>query len=401
QMRFNCAKAFYIYSEPRGAILEGTRYGGAKVDPYHMKAEPSLSVGLGYRILTGSARHDGSVDYKPIKDDNIFFGAGVGAWAALRDILHPNIDGHAYFGKMLSTASGLQITGAGGARPYKGSTRHYVFGTLDYVLDFDNALTGYRPDRVVNIQGNFGVGGACVLRDDHTTTIAPAFSAGLTALFKVAPNWAITIHPQAYVSSRKFFNELNSMRPVITSLDLGLRYTIGDFSRNYPDSYEDLADEGKRWFVTAGVGASKRFRYDQGVGGDVFIGFGRQITPVSSYRVAVTGVYYPQKPSAFDATIGIDYLASISTAMKGYDPTRLFDLQLLAGVQVGAANIDHSTEVTAGVKAGLQGNFRLNDRLDLFITPHVLASRLPVQGKSGAFVPELRCNVGVAYRLGK
>lgn len=400
QMRFNCGPSLYLFVEPRLAMVAGTRFGGYKENPYRMKVDPSLSVGLGYRILTGKYRHIGTTDFTQIKDDNIFFGAGAGAWASLRDLTNFDMAGHVYVGKMFSSASGLQINATAGHKAAVGSipNKYFTVATLDYVLNFDNALGGYRPRRVFNLLGNVGVGGGYIMLHNQANVAAPVLGAGLTALFKVSPNWAITIHPQTYFSTKTFFSSLSVKRPMIASVDLGLRYTIGNFSELHPHSYEELAND-KRWFLTAGGGPGKRFRYDYGPGGDVFFGFGRRITPVSTYRVLAASSVFPTYPCEFDFTFGIDYLASITTAMRGYNPNRLFDLQLLVGLFGGAAEFNGPITVTAGAKAGLQGNFRLNEHLDLFIEPQIRASRLPLYNQS-TIIPELRCNLGITYRLG-
>lgn len=400
QMRFNCGPSLYLYVEPRLAMVAGTRYGGIKDNPYRMKAEPSLSIGLGYRILTGKYRAMGSSPFIQTKDDNLFFGAGVGAWAPIRKVSNLGISGDVYVGKMFSSASGLQLNVAAGRRGPEGPewSRYYTIGTLDYVLNFDNAMGGYRPGRVFNLLGNIGVGAGYAMVHNRPNTLSPAISAGLTGVFNVSPNWAITIHPQAYFSTSSFFAALNSKRPMIASVDLGLRYTIGRFSQNFPGSYADLADT-KRWFITAGGGLGSRFRHSYGPGADLFVGFGRRITPVSSYRVMATGVVFPKAPCAIDFTVGVDYLSSITTAMMGFNPDRVFDLQLVLGVLGGAAEYDGPVRMAIGAKAGLQGNFRLNKHLDLFIEPHIIGSRLPIDG-TYSIIPEARCNIGLTYRLG-
>lgn len=406
QMRFNVAPSLFLFIEPRLGIQTGTRYDGYIHDQYRIKADASLSLGLGYRILTGKYRHIGTTDFEQKDDDNLYFGLGGGAWLSPRDLngisdlKNINPIGTFYAGKMFSSTSGLQLTATAGMKKanHRFSRSYLAFGTLDYVLNINNALGGYRPDQVFNLLMNVGLGGG-VSRRDSRNAFSPVFSAGLTALFKVSPNWAITLHPQVYAAKDEFFSRLASKRPAIASVDLGLRYTIGDFSRRFPES-EEAYSEGKHWFITAGAGVGKRFRKDFGLGSDVFVGIGKRFTPVSSWRAMITGSVYPKTPCAIDVTLGLDYLSSITTAMCGYDPDRLFELQLLTGVFGGMANYDGPSVKTFGAKAGLHANFRINEHLDLYVEPQVLMSRLPVEAYQRGWIPTTRVNLGLRYRLG-
>ncbi|MDE6222443.1 MAG: hypothetical protein K2M49_01965 [Muribaculaceae bacterium] len=405
QMRFNVAPSLFLFIEPRIAVQTGTRYDGTH-DQYRIKADGSLSVGLGYRVLTGKYRSFGATDFDQKDDDNLYFGVSAGTWFSPRDIngfsdlTTVNPIGSFYAGKMFSSTSGLQLTAAGGTK--KGNHRffrsYFAFGTLDYVLNLDNAFGGYRPNQVFNLLVNIGVGGG-ISRRNLINQFSPVFSAGLTGQFRVSPNWAITLHPQVYAAKTEFFNRLASKRPAVVSVDLGLRYTIGDFTRRYPESEEAYA-EGKHWFITAGAGIGKRFRKDFGLGSDVFVGFGKRFTPVSSWRAMLSGAVYPKSPCAIDFTAGLDYLSSITTAMCGYDPDRLFELQMVAGVFGGLANYDGPTIKTFGGKLGLHGNFRINEHLDLYIEPQVLLSRLPIEQRQHGWIPTARVNLGLRYRLG-
>ena len=265
------------------------------------------------------------------------------------------------------------------------------------MLNFTNVHGGYRPDRKFNVQGNIGAGAAILFYENRQWT-SPAFGLGITAMYKLSPNWAITLHPQAYVMNHKFFRTLDARHPVLASVDLGLRYTIGDFTRLYPNAYDKLYTD-KRWFITAGAGYSHRMEHRNGPGADFFMGFGRRFTPVSSYRIMMNGSLFPNHPGVMDLSLAADYMSSITTAMHGYDPERLFDLQFVLGVLGGVADYEQKSELSVGARVGLQGNFRLSSNVDLFIEPQLQIARQPSRLGSTA-IPELRLNVGVAYRLG-
>lgn len=401
QARYNIGNSLYLFAEPRIAVLAGTRFGGFEHHPYRMKINPTVSVGLGYRIITGEERRLEASDFNQTKDDNLYFGAGIGGWTGLHYATRIHFGGSAYAGKMFSSTSGLQFTAALGHKGGNHVTereRVFTIGTLDYVLNIDNATSGYHPNRVFNLLANIGGGAGFVLVHNGSRDVTPVFSAGLTGLFRISPNWALTIHPQVYLSTTKFFENLNIRRPMLATVDLGLRYSIGDFSNRFPDSYETLANSN-RWFFTAGAGIAHRTRFDYGLGTDIFIGIGKRFTPVSSYRIMAAGSAFPRRPVATNFTFHFDYLSSLTNAMCGYDPTRFFELQFVLGMFTGAAEYDGPLNFTIGGKTGLQGNFRINESLDLYVEPLLLAAIQPQEYQRN-LVPELRLNAGIRYRLG-
>ena len=85
--------------------------------------------------------------------------------------------------------------------------------------------------------------------------------------------------------------------------------------------------------------------------------------------------------------------------MDGYDPDRLFDLQLMIGGFAGEGTYNGPHKPVLGLEAGLQANFRLNSSLDLFLEPQVLATYGPGYSTM-AMIPDLRVQVGLRYKLG-
>ncbi|MDE7388102.1 MAG: hypothetical protein K2M97_02475, partial [Muribaculaceae bacterium] len=95
-----------------------------------------------------------------------------------------------------------------------------------------------------------------------------------------------------------------------------------------------------------------------------------------------------------------DYLASITTSMYGYNPDRVFDLQLVIGVFGGGANYIGPVKPTLGLKGGFQAAFRLNKALDLVVEPQFLASYGPTSRHDSHWTPDIRALLGLRYRLG-
>lgn len=404
QMRFNVAPSLFLFVEPRLAMMTGRRYDGVH-DWRRMKADMSLNIGLGYRVLRGRARAAGSTRFVQSKDDNLFFGVEAGLW----DMMRPNFPRHmfeerswfgaAFAGKMFSSTSGLQgVLNFGEFTSTGGKFSRFSIGSLDYVLNVGNAFGGYRPRQVFQLLFNVGVSGAMV-NNSSGTHLYPGVDAGLTGLFRVSPNWGVFLHPQMHLFGRDFARRINSLHAPLASLAVGVRYTIGDYTRTFTDDYATYAPD-KHYFLNFAGGVTHRLRAGYGQGMDFNIGFGKRFTPVSSWRVSLDGNADPQSPHYVALALQADYLASITTSMYGYNPNRVFDLQLVVGLFGGAANYDRDIRATYGIKGGFQAGFRLNSALDLVIEPQFLAMSAPDVRSSRKWIPELRGLVGLRYKLG-
>lgn len=401
QCRFNVQQSLYLYVEPRLTMLTGKRY-DMPYDWRRTKVDLSLNVGLGYRILTGAERRMGSISMQEVDDDNLYFGCGVGMADMTRSRFPKSFFenhspfGTAYVGKMLSTTSGIEASmdfGRIQAQDYSG--RHFfATGTLSYVVNLNNAFGGYRPDQRFELLLNAGPSIAYTQGRKFGGA-----SGGLTAVYKLSDNWGIFLRPQAGLYTREFAHMLGRRQSFLVSATMGLRYTIGDFSRVHRQSYEEY-DSASKWFIQGSVGTTWRMRQQNGMGEMVAAAFGKRFTPVSSWRVGVEGSLYPRHPHIYAGVLTVDYLTSVSTAMAGYDPDRVFDLQGVVGVYAGVANYDGPVTSTYGLRGGLQGNFRVSSKVDLFVEPLFLASRVPAKHSGHSWVPELRVYAGVKYRFG-
>lgn len=403
QCRFNVQPSLYLFVEPRLNMLAGKRY-DAPYDWRRYNITANLNLGLGYRILTGEQRRLMSVPFVQSNEDNLYFGAGLG----LSDMTQENFPqtffknltphGVAFAGKMFSSISGVEVSMDFGQvemlRP-KGENRYFATGTLSYVLNLNNAMSGYRPDERFQIYLNAGP--SLGVAQSH---VQLGISAGLTAVYAITPNWGIFLRPQAGVYAREFATDLgHNKQGLLTSASLGIRYTIGDFTRLHNYNFEEFKANDNR-FLQAALGLTGRLRFGSGIGEVINLAFVKRFTPISSWRLGLDISAYPRYPHIFAALVQADYLTSITTTMCGYDLKRPFDLQGVIGVFAGPAHYDNSISFSYGLKGGLQGIFRLNDKFDLFVEPQFLASYAPAEYDQHKWVPELRLYAGVKYRFG-
>lgn len=402
QARFLVSPSLYLYLEPRLSLLAGNYFGGG--DNFRrFRPEMSFHLGLGYRLLRGEARKAGTSDFLNVDDSNLFFGGGVGAATFARGFSRDKIGpaATAYVGKWFSTVSGLRLKAGFGRYDIPGdpSRRYIATGSLDYVWNIASAFGGYRPDEVFGLNLNLGV--AAAYGDNAKGKLYPGLEGGLTASFRLSPNWSIFIEPQVQVFARGFGSEVAGKGGIapMASIMAGLNYTIGDFARRFPQSYEDY-DKSKHYFLSFSGGVAHRFRGNYGNGMALTAGFGKRFTPVSSWRVTADGEVFRRSPGYISLSLAADYICSISTSMAGFNDKRVFDLSGVIGVLGGVANYIDPVKPVIGAKAGLLGAFRLSDALSLNVEPQILALKSSGSGTPG-WTPEFRLMLGLSYHLGR
>lgn len=393
QARINATRSMYVYIEPSLAMLTG--YDLAPDDWHRFKADASINIGIGYRLLGKKERMAGATPFAGINDDHLFFGIGGGLSNFAQNIAYrattDNIAGEAYVGKMFSSAAGLRLKAQYGKLGLTGDNRqrYLATGSLDYVWNISSAFGGFRPSELFSLEMNLGITGAYAGADSKK--IYPGVEGGFTALFRLSPNWGIYIEPQVQFYTSGFSRDIRgrSYSPV-ASVFAGLRYTLGNFSHDFAESYKEYA-ASRNWFITFAGAPARRLRGTKANGFAAMVGFGKRFTPISSWRVSVDGEAFHTDHRYASLSVGADYLFSISTSMAGFNPHRIFDLSGMIGVNAGFAKTPDN--MLAGGKAGLHGAFRLSDALDLYLEPQILASR-EFGHSASRWEPEARLMVG-------
>ncbi len=400
QLRFNVQRNIYIYAEPRLSLLAGTRFSGD--GQRRFRPDLSFNIGLGYRLLNKQQRLDGASQFDCAPDDHLFFGVGGGVWAFTRngsqEFRHPNGFGSFFAGKFFSPTAGLRLKGelgniGGNGIPH----RTLAIGSLNFVWNLNSAFGGYRPGQVFDMSLNLGP--VLAYAGNVKGNYYPGAEASITALFRLTPEWGIFIEPEARMFTGKFSRELDACaHGPFLSVSAGLRYTIGNFSHNYPESYTDYL-KARNNFLTFAVAPSWRRRGDYGTGFVAQAGFGRRESPLSSWRISARGEVFSRNPNYMSLGVDADYLLSMSTGMAGFNPDRVFDLSALVGVGGGIAWRSGPVRAMVEGRVGLHGSFRLSDALDFYIEPQLAANTM-FYGSSCHWTPELRVMAGLKYKLG-
>lgn len=398
QSRFNLGSGLYMYLEPRLTVYGGDRYKGMAEGKRRFRPDIGLNLGLGYRLLRGEERRSGSKPFMNVDEDHMFFGAGGGVTVFLRDAHLSSVSPSAqvHVGKWFSSTAGLRLNGILSRYDIVSRPSKHLEASLglDYMWNISSAFSGYRPNDLFGLNLNLGVAAAYI--EKVKAKIYPGLEASLTATFRLSPNWYIYVEPQVQLFPRSFAEGAGrrSSNAVLGSAMLGLRYTIGDFSQNFKESYEKYA-KSRRYFLTVGLAPSFRLRGDYGTGIAGSVGFGKRFTPVSSWRVTGDGEIFTKSPKFGSLLLSADYLCSISTSMGGYNPDRLFDVSGVIGVSGGISYYRKKVQPIGMLKLGLHGSFRLTEALDLFIEPQLNT----VLSQSTGGMPGIRVMTGITYKL--
>lgn len=395
QMRFNLANSFYLFLEPEVAVLEGNKPNIGRTWS-HMNTDLALNVGVGYNILTGKQRLEGSTKFEQSPEDNIFYGVAGGLFTFNNPGAKINSSTASLFmGKMFSSTSGIQFTGRYShiKNAPIAKRRNIAMATVDYVFNMNNAFLGYRPNEVFQMLLNVG---PSIEKSQNSNKFYAGVHAGVTGLFRLSHNWGIFVSPQIYGFANKFNTEIGMGKKPMLAIDLGLRYTVGDFSRRFKNAHLTGTDSIQRWFFNAAIGGGLRPRFGQRPLFDAYVGIGKRFTPISSWRLNLDGEYIRNYGRL---TANIDYLSNITTAMMGYKENRVFDLQAVAGLFAGGAKYtEDGVKATFGAKAGFQANFRITHNLGIYIEPQILAVYGPYYKHNYmVWSPDARMQFGLKY----
>lgn len=403
QARLNLNKSSFVYVEPRVGL-----YAGDAIDHtwnYRYRIQPSIMFGFGYRRLSGAERRAASDKFVSRGfEENMFYELG-GGWTDLKRhdgkaglFTDQNISAMFSAGKWFNPTSALRLTGAYGKLNYR---QAFIRADLDYVWNITSALTGYRLSEVFDLDFSAGLSGIYV--NKAKMKFYPGAKVGLQATFNVTHNWGIFIRPELHMYGRHFTDDIVD-REAMSSLHLGVRYTVGDYKYDYESNLATFREkESKKNFVTATVGPAKYNNGSYGIGCALQLGYGRWFTPMSAWRVTLDAQTFPRSEYELrNVSLGADYILSLSSALLGYDPSRFFDFSGSVGAYGGLAHCVRTSESKAmrpllTFKASFLWSFRITDDLRAVVETQSLASNLPLPNGNYQMRPEMRLMLGAHY----
>ncbi len=410
QGRWNITNSLFAYIEPRigGYFGPGIHHGINNPSDFHYRIEPSVMLGIGFRRLSGRELRENSDKFTSRSfEENMFYEVSVG-WLDLKN----NDGGRGIFddhnmefaysaGKWLSPESGVRLTATYGKLTHQ---HQFIMAGLDYVWNLTSALTGYRVHDHFELDVTAGVAGIYV--NNARAKFYPGIQAGLKAIYKITPNWGVFVEPQLRVFGRHFTDHISDHRPM-SSLNIGLRYSVGDFKYDYSRNLASFNSKGEKHnFITATVGPAKYKKGPYGIGCAVEIGYGRWFSPMSAWRVAIDAQTFPNadlKMNPRNISVGADYILSISSALCGYNPDRFFDFSGSVGAYAGVARCPvedydgYSSRFTASFKASFLARFRITKSISAVVQTQSIAAAMPLPTQNYRMRPEMRLMLGAHY----
>ncbi len=155
---------------------------------------------------------------------------------------------------------------------------------------------------------------------------------------------------------------------------LGYRLTPGASTTQYTQSGHFLDDT----FISVAAGPSFFLKGDPALWKD-YLGIrtsayiGKWFNATSGIRLGAhaTALNQPNHPALRAISVSAGYMWNMHNAFIGYRPERVFWLTAVGDVSLNASSSKSGKDLTPGIGAGLQANFRLTKGLDFFVEPRI------------------------------
>lgn len=349
-----------------------------------------LSAGVGMnQLLTGGNAQDGS---------SVSVYLQGGKWFTPIHALRVGINGS-------TLSSGI----------YSGKIK-MIGGNLDYLLNISSLALGYNDKRRFELLavagGEVGYSKVSSVNANAQSGCYYGLYMGLQGNIRLSRTLDFFIEPRiglyndAYTHTDTWRNYQQRLAVLA-----GINYTpaapMG--TRIYFDDFENsrLSDHlfvsvwgGVRMLKSGDVKNSLK-----GLGPQAAVSLGRWLTPVSGLRLSA-GMGYTDAPANSvagklkHAELRADYMLNINTLLWGYDADRLFTLSGIIGANLaGTKGVAEGSQWSLGAGAGLQGSFRLNRSVDLFVEPRINLYQKKYAGGNGYFHSDQtgELNFGITY----
>lgn len=408
QANFRLAKGVDFFVEPR---VDAYKKEYAVYGPTMKKLNAAGSIMAGLTFMQGSdtrtqlARNNDFIQQTPY--DHLFLEAGIGGAlpATSSAIGHPftYVRPAAFMGvgKWFNATSGVRLWGQFAQIEAQTDDRvKTVSAGADYLWNINNALHGYDPDRRFELIGSLGANLAMRSGEDK---VYPGLQAGLKGLWHINRMWGLFIEPQAQIHAKNYLKQFTTPglhRDVTGTLIAGLQVYLHGYQ---PDENRERFNEAERksfFSMAAGTyanGNGLRSKDNYGLAGR--LSYGHWYSPVSAWRLSLTGHVNPHADNHFGAILaGGDYIADLTTLTYGYNEDRSVSVRALAGMNFGIDYLRGKTHFDCDIHGGGQLAVRTGRQVELFAEPQV-AYRLDKRfdSRMKRIMPQLL--LGLNYRL--
>ena len=363
-------------------------------------------------------------------NEHLFFSAGIGPYSLLSDKAGQDgmgMTAHLFMGKWITPVHGLRIGVNLGYLPSDiyDSKIKMGGGSLDYLLNMSSLAYGYNANRRFELFGIAGIeAGYSKVGDNSERSVDyPNLKGGgefyygahlgLQGNVRLSRTLDLFVEPRigwyndgfAHTESWRNYKMGGSVLVGLTCMPaapMGTKIHFDDFDNSSFLNHMFISLSGG--ISTLKVPGIKNTV--KGLGPQFSAGIGKWFSRSSGLRLSGT-VGLCDTPSGSESgyfkhvDLHADYLLNINNILWGYDEDRLFTLMGIAGVNLsGTKGVEQRAKYAPGVGVGVQGSFRLNRSVDLFVEPrfNVYHKRYAGGRGVGGNTDQLgELNVGLTY----
>lgn len=268
----------------------------------------------------------------------------------------------------------------GGRRRHELKNPDFAGISLDYLLNItalaSTSYTGIRPFEVYGVAGLEYI----YARHNGLGNSGAGLRLGLRGQVRLSHYTYLYVEPQIGIYSDKVAH-LDTWQGYVpeASVQAGLGYRLAQGENRSQNEFTRTHTFFDHTFLSfsGGPGAlvnKSPSTWRHYMGGQARISAGKWFNPYSALRLSLTGATYKQHDAEKMKAMGLgaEYLWNMHNTFGGYDPSRWFEMNALAGLHADwSNNSKNKTRPVFGVGGGLQANFHLNDRADLFLEPRI------------------------------
>lgn len=331
--------------------------------------------------------------------EHLFFSVGMGPHTLLTNKESQDglgMSANLFVGKWLTPVHGLRLGASLGYLPSKvyDSKIKMVGGSFDYLLNMSSLAFGYNEDRRFELFGIAGIeAGYSQANDNNDPSVSLLKNGrefyygahlGLQGNIRLSRTLDLFIEPRigwnndgyTHTESWRNYKMDGSVLVGLTYMPaapMGTKIHFDDFDNSSFLNHMFISLSGG--ISTLKVSGIKNTV--KGLGPQFSAGIGKWFSPSSGLRLSGT-VGVSDTPAGSTSRyfkhvdLHADYLLNINNVLWGYDEDRIFSLIGIAGINLaGTKGVEKAAKYAPGIGVGVQGSFRLNRSVDLFVEPRL------------------------------
>lgn len=408
QGRFRINDQLDLFAEPRLNVYN-EEFDQSKSNR-HFDPVASMNIGFNYYMAPGSKIKERNTSFNNKSFyNNFFITLGLGPQLLLNKGMAKNAGytgGKASIGigKWFTSTSGARLTAEGGGfASYQKRKNWHIMTTIaaDYLWNISSTVAGNNPDRKFELIGSAGVNASYV--SEMKNGIQPGVNIGLQGLWHLNDFIGLYLEPQLRIYNDKFAPGTTGFasKDMMAAINVGMQFRMKAYDRT---TYNRLMKEAsKNMFISVSAGPSALFNkhFINNIGISTQVAIGKWYTPLSGWRISSEIGRLESKKLVHYTDFSFDYLMDLGTLAQGYDADRFFNLIGIAGVNAGVSYSKRKFGLVGGVNIGLQGKFRVNERLELFAEPklNIFNEQFDQSKSNRHFDPIASLHFGVNYKM--